>query len=91
MTTTRCSVLAIEDTFIEGSNVTVTAVVDDMRLLYRATRFEPEEWAPALCQATIELDPEEPIPLDEDGFCSYLDQLDPYWQLVDTSDYALDS
>jgi hypothetical protein len=81
-----CSVLAIEDTHFTDTHVTVTAVVDDMRLLYRATRFDPEEWAPALCTTTIELDPEEPIPLDEDGFAQYLDQLDPQWQLVDTSD-----
>jgi hypothetical protein len=51
-----------------------------------ATHLDPEEWAPALCQTTIELDPEEPIPLDEDSFCSYLDHLDPQWQLLDTSD-----
>ena len=80
------TVLAIEDTQFTATHVTVTAVVDDMRLLYRATRFDPEEWAPALCTTTIELDPEEPIPLDEDGFCSYLDQLDPLWQLLDMSD-----
>jgi hypothetical protein len=84
------SVLVIEDTIIEGTNVTVTAVVEDMRLLYRATRFEPEEWAPALCSASFELDEDEQIPTDEDGFCSYLDQLDLHWQLVDTSDYAVD-
>ena len=84
------SILAIEDTFIDGSNVTVTAVVEDMRLLYRASRFEPEEWAPALCTATFQLDEGEQIPTDEDGFCSYLDQLDLYWQLVDTSDYDVD-
>ena len=85
------TVLAIEDTHFTQTHVTVTAVVDEMRLLYRATRFDPEEWAPALCQATIELDPEEPIPLDEDGFCSYLDSLDLNWQLLDTSDWDLDS
>jgi len=85
------TVLAIEHTSFTDTHVTITAVVDDMRLLYRATCFEPEEWAPALCQATIELDPGESIPLDEDGFCSYLDDLDPHWQLVDTSDYDLDS
>jgi len=84
------TVLAIEDTIIEDSNVTVTAVVDEMRLLYRATYLEPEEWAPALCTATFQLDEGEQIPLDEDGFCSYLDHLDLYWQLVDTSDSALD-
>ena len=49
------TILAIEDTSFTDTHVTVTAVVDEMRLLYRATRFEPEEWAPALCQATIEL------------------------------------
>ena len=84
------SILVIEDTFIDGSNVTVTAVVEDMRLLYRASRYEPEEWAPALCSATFQLDEGEQIPLDEDGFCSYLDSLDLYWQLVDTSDYGVD-
>lgn len=84
------SILAIEDTFIDGSNVRVTAVVEDMRLLYRASRYEPEEWAPALCSATFQLDEGEQIPLDEDGFCSYLDSLDLYWQLVDTTDCDVD-
>jgi hypothetical protein len=80
------TVLAIEHTSFTDTHVTVTAVVDEMRLLYRATRLDPEEWAPALCQTTIELDPGESIPLDEDGFCTYLDHLDPQWQLVDTTD-----
>lgn len=81
------TVLAIENTtFIDDNHVQVTAVVDEMRLLYRATRYEPDEWAPALCQATIRLDPEEQIPLDEDGFCSYLDHLDPQWEVLDLSD-----
>ena len=80
------TVLAIEHTEITDTHVTVTAVVDEMRLLYRATHLDPEEWAPALCQATIELDPEEQIPLDEDGFCSYLDELDPQWQVLNSDD-----
>jgi hypothetical protein len=84
------TVLAIDDTSIDGTNVTVTAVVEDMRLLYRATRFEPEEWAPALCTASFQLADDEQVPVDEDGFCSYLDSLDLDWQLVDTSDWDLD-
>jgi hypothetical protein len=80
------TVLSIEETLILDTHVKVKAIVDEMRLLYRATHFEPDEWAPALCQTTIELDPEEPIPLDEDGFCAYLDQLDPQWQLLDKDD-----
>ena len=84
------SVLAIENTIIDGTNVTVTAVVDEMRLLYKATYLEPEEWAPALCTASFELDEGEQVPTDEDGFCSYLDSLDLDWQLLDTSDWNLD-
>ena len=84
------TILSIEDTIIDGTNVTVTAVVDEMRLIYRATQFSPEEYAPALCSASFELDEDEQIPTDEDGFCSYLDQRDLLWQLVDTSDYDLD-
>ena len=80
------TVLVIEHTEITDTHVTVTAVVDEMRLLYRATHLDPEEWAPALCQTTIELDPEEPIPLDEDGFCRYLDELDPQWQVLNSDD-----
>jgi len=80
------TVLAIENTQFTDTHVTVTAVVDDMRLLYHATHLDPEEWAPALCTTTIELDPEESIPLDEDGFCSYLNDLDPLWQLLDVTD-----
>ena len=85
------TVLAIEETTIDGINVTVTAVVDEMRLLYKATYLDPEEWAPALCTAHFELDEGEQIPTDEDGFCSYLDSLPLQWQLVDTSDWDLDS
>ena len=84
------TVLAIEHTSFTDTHVTVTAVVDDMRLLYHATHLDPEEWAPALCTTTVELDPEEPIPLDEDGFCAYLDQLDPQWELVERDDFDLD-
>jgi hypothetical protein len=80
------TVLAIEHTSFTDTHVTVTAVVDEMRLLYHATHLDPEEWAPALCTTTVELDPQEPIPLDEDGFCTYLDQLDPQWQLVERDD-----
>jgi len=80
------AVLAIEHTTIENNHVTVTAVVEDMRLLYKATRDDPEEWAPALCTASFEMADDEPIPLDEDSFCVFLDSLQLQWELVDTSD-----
>ena len=82
-------VLSIENTIINQSHVTVTAMVEDMCLLRKATHLDPEEWAPALCTTSFELDEGEQIPIDEDGFCSYLDSLDLNWELVDTSDWNL--
>jgi hypothetical protein len=81
------AVLAIEHTTIDNNHVTVTAVVEDMRLLYKATRDDPEEWAPGLCTASFEMADDESIPLDEDSFCIFLDHLQLQWQLIDTSDY----
>ncbi len=75
-------VLTIEDTTINGYEVTVTAIVDEMRLIYRSTYLDPEEYAPALCRTSFELDEGEQIPLDEDGFCDYLAKLDPNWELL---------
>jgi len=75
-------VLAIEHTLIDGYNVTVTAVVDEMRLIRKSTYLDPDEYAPALCRTSFELDEGEQIPLDEDGFCDYLALLNPDWELL---------
>lgn len=80
------SVLAIENTIIDNYHVTVTAVVDNMRLLYQQTMYDPAEYAPALCSASFYLGEEEQIPLDEDGFCRYLDDLGLDWKPLDVSD-----
>lgn len=85
------TILSIEETIINQSHVTVTALVEDMLLLHKATYFEPDEWAPALCIADFELDKDEQVPTDEDGFCQYLADRDLQWQLVDTSDWYLAS
>ena len=76
------SVLAIEDFQQQGTNVTVTAVVDEMRLIRKSTYLDPDEYAPALCRTSFELDEGEQIPLDEDGFCDYLALLNPDWELL---------
>ena len=80
------SVLAIEDTIIDNNHVTVTAVVDNMRLLYRQTMYDPAQYAPAVCTADFELDEGEQIPTDEDGFCRYLDDLGLDWKPLDLTD-----
>jgi hypothetical protein len=81
------SVLSIHNILIDNNHVTVTAVVEDMHLLRRATRDNPDQWGPGLCSTSFELADDESIPTNQDSFCSYLDQLNPQWQLVDTSDY----
>lgn len=83
------SVLSIHETSIDNNHVTVTAIVEDMQLLRKATRDDPDQWGPGFCSTSFELADSEAIPTDEDDFCSYLDRLDPQWQLVDLSDYDL--
>jgi hypothetical protein len=83
------AVLSIEDTTIENGRIYVTALVEDMQLVALAHRDSPEEWVPGLCSTSFELADDESIPITEDGFCSYLDRLDPQWELIDTSDYQL--
>lgn len=84
------TVLSIEETSINQFHVTVTAIVEDMLLLHKATYFEPDEWGPALCIADFELCEDEQIPSNENEFCQYLTDKDLLWQLVDTSDWNLD-
>jgi len=81
------AVLAIESTTIKDDLVTVEAIIGDAGLISRGTRWSPPEYAPALCRAVFYLDEGEHVPTNEDGFCSYLDRLDPQWELIDTSDY----
>ena len=83
------SVLSIHETSIEDNSVTVTAIVEDMQLLRKATRDDPDQWGPGFCSTSFELADDESIPTDEDGFCSYLDRLNPQWELVDLYDYDL--
>ena len=83
------SVLFIDEAFIDNNHVTVTAIVEDMQLLRKATRDDPDQWGPGLCSTSFELADGESIPTAEDGLCGYLDRLDLQWQLVDLSDYDL--
>jgi hypothetical protein len=77
------SVLAIESTIIDDDYVTVEAVVDGMRCIYQATYSDPSEYAPALCRAGFYMGDDTQIPVDEDGFCRYLDSLQLDWEPID--------
>ena len=49
------SVLSIHETSIEDNRVTVTAIVEDMQLLRKATRDDPYQWGPGFCSTSFEL------------------------------------
>lgn len=79
------SILAIHDFSIDSSDgyCTVQALVEDAVLLYQATRFDPAEYGPALCEATVPMPDDTPVFKDENDLIKYLEHLQPEWSLVD--------
>jgi hypothetical protein len=72
----------------QDDRVTVTAVVEDSKLVYSATKFDPPEYGPGLCESSFYLDDDEILPEDEDELIDYLEKLDLTWELVpDDNDY----
>jgi len=84
------SVLTVESTTIDNDCVTVTAIVDGIKLFCPATLLDPAEYAPALCMAAFDLYEDEVLPTDEDALCKYLEGRGLSWIVVDTSDYYID-
>jgi hypothetical protein len=76
------SVISIREVYFEKDKVTVTAVIEDAKLRYSATYFEPEEWEPALCSSTFYLDENEQLPLDEQELLDYVNDLNLDWEIV---------
>ena len=66
----------------EDDRVTITAVVEDAKIVYPATRFEPAEYGPSLCEASFYLDENELLPSDDEQLIEYLENLNLDWELV---------
>ena len=66
----------------EDDRVTVTAVVEDTKMVYPATRFEPAEYGPALCEASFYLDEDELLPSNDEQLIEYLENLNLDWDLI---------
>jgi hypothetical protein len=69
----------------DRGTVRVEAIVDDMRCVCPASRWEPEEWAPALCTAVVLAEPED-WPETETEQKQWLEDYGPEWTVEDTSD-----
>lgn len=65
----------------------ITAVVEDTRLAYSGSRFDPPEYGPGVCKATVYLDEGEKLPTDEDELISYLEKMDLDWELCSEDDF----
>lgn len=82
------SILAIHNVNFnhEAGTCQVQALVEDACIIRRATREDPAEWGPGLCQASFIVNDEYPIPKDESQFIDFLDDLDLDWDLVQPED-----
>jgi len=67
---------------------TVDAVVDNIVVLYPASRLDPAECRPALCRGTFYISDDEVIPVDEQSQREYVADSVLYWNVLDTSDEA---
>lgn len=79
-------IFKIEKIHNNGSDVFVRAIVEDMVLIRHPTMEDPEEYGPALCEATFEIIADD-IPEDENDLIDYLEGLDLDWKIVDTDNY----
>lgn len=67
--------------------VVVEAVVEDMVVLYSSTYNDPEEYGPALCRATFNLEENEILPRDDDQLIDYLESMNLDWQVIPKEEY----
>jgi hypothetical protein len=67
----------------DRGTVRVEAVVDDMRCLLPESRWEPAQWAPALCTAVVLAEPED-WPETETEQKQWLEEYGPRWEVVET-------
>lgn len=80
------SILSIESLYQEGDEVYVSAVVDDITLVYPQTYNDPAEYGSALCESSFYIG-EDTLPEDDEELIKYLNSLNLEWDLVDVSDY----
>jgi hypothetical protein len=82
--------VSIESFHLKNDILYVEAWVDDIVVTSRATLRDPAEYGPALCSAEMMVDLEdEEIDyenLNEETVIFLIDQLDPEWIVIDTSD-----
>lgn len=69
----------------DRGTVRIEAIVEDMRCVRPASRWEPEERAPALCSTSVLAEPGD-WPETEEGQKEWLESYGPEWAVEDASD-----
>lgn len=77
----------IYDIHKKDNEVFVKAIVEDAVLVYPATNLDPEEYGPALCEATFELEENEILPSDDDQLIDYLEKLNLDWEVISEENF----
>jgi hypothetical protein len=84
------SILSIESINLDENCVTVTAVVEDVKIKYFANRIDPPEYQPALCISSFELEEDEVLPVDDHELLEYIESRDLNWEMMEEDDYYYD-
>lgn len=81
------TVLSIEALVTSDDYATVYAVVDDIKVRWVATYYDPEEREPALCKASFLLGDDETLPSDENELLNYVNDLQLDWTILPSENY----
>jgi hypothetical protein len=84
-------ILSIEKIYQDSDNtIHVEAVIEDFILVSEATLDSPEEYGPAICETSFELEEDEILPDNENELIDFLDKMYLEWKLVECSYDAFD-
>ena len=73
----------IYESKVENNVLYVKAVLEDMVKVFSGDRYDPEEYGPALCETSIELEEDDLVPDNDDELIEYLEQLNVDWKIID--------
>lgn len=69
----------------DSFTLSLEAMVEDAYCAFPETMYDPAEYAPALCKASITLVQLEEWPDNDDDRLAFVEDCDPDWTLIDNS------
>ena len=78
-------IISLQAVTISDERVGVLALVDDAVVAWPQTFFEPEEYGPALCRGSFDLDTDEVVPEDYEQLREFIQQRVHHWEPVDAA------